>query len=418
MDRAPRLLVLDAAYSLATVRSRHLEYSITSRDLDGFFEHVWSVYPMAGTDPDDPSPHIGRVAGEDLDIRNTFIEGRAGRYEWLRRLGPINLIASQVGLFTYLWRLIRKHRISVIRVGDPYYLGVFGLALARLNRIPLVIRINGNYDAIYEQTGRPAYPRLIRSRKLEKRIEHFILPRADLVAGANRNNLEYALANGARPERGTVLRYGSLIDPWHFEDPEERDPIREEISAGTGPLIVYVGRLESVKHVDEVVGAFAVVAAHHTDARLLVIGDGSLRDELMQGAAHLGVGDRTHFVGNRDQEWIARALADADVVASPLTGRALVEAGLSGTVIVAYDIEWHSELLEDGVTGHLVPYRAVESFARVIERCLDDPGEARSLGARCREHVLEMMDPWRLMQHERRVYAELLGISSGSSEGA
>lgn len=411
MRRGSRLLVLDAAYSLAAVRSRRLEHSITSRDLNGFFDHVWSVHPLVGADERDPSPSVGKLTREDLDSRNTFVEGRIGRFAWLRHVPVINLAVAQIGLFVFLWRLIRRERISLIRVGDPYYLGLFGLILARLNRIPLVIRVNGNYDAVYEQTGRAIYPRLLRSRRVEKRLERWIFPRADLVAGANRNNLEYALSNGARPERGTVFRYGNLVAPEHFEEPGAREAIRMSLGTGTGPLLAYVGRLEPLKHVDDVIQAFAALGAGHGNAQLLLVGDGSAREDLKQMAFGLGVLERTHFVGNQEQGWIARALADADVIVSPLTGRALVEAGLSGTPIVAYDVEWHSEVLGDGVTGRLVPYRDVDRFAAAISDCLDDPGEALSMGARCREHVLTMMDPTTLVRHEQEAYARLLDAS-------
>ena len=50
-----------------------------------------------------------------------------------------------------------------------------------------------------------------------------MLPRADLVAGANRDNLDYAVRNGARKERSALFRYGNLIDPVHFADPADRE---------------------------------------------------------------------------------------------------------------------------------------------------------------------------------------------------
>lgn len=417
MTSAPRLLVLDAAYSLAAVRSRQLEHSVTSRDLGGFFDHVWSVHPLVGADADDSSHPFGRVTQEPLDPSNTFVEGRIGRFTWMRRLPVVNLAVSQIALFLFLWRLIRRERVTVIRAGDPYYLGLFGLMLARLNRIPLVIRVNGNYDAVYEQTGRPIYPRLLRRRSVEKRLERWIFPRADLVAGANRNNLDYALSNGARPERGTVFGYGNLIAPEHFEHPRERQGVLVSTEAGLGPLLVYVGRLEPVKHVEDVIRAFATVVTRHADAQLLLVGDGSIREELRATASALGVLDRVHFVGNKDQGWIARSLVDADVIVSPLTGRALVEAGLSATPIVAYDIEWHSEILQDRVTGRLVTYRDVEALSTAVSECLDDRSEAIAMGARCRERMLQMMNPDSLMRHEQEAYARLLGTSP-VSDGA
>jgi len=46
-DRPRKLLVLDTAYTLEMIQQRKLQFSVTCRDLDGFFDHVWSVHPFA-----------------------------------------------------------------------------------------------------------------------------------------------------------------------------------------------------------------------------------------------------------------------------------------------------------------------------------------------------------------------------------
>jgi len=42
-----RLIVIDSSFSYLAIKTRKLEHSITCRDLDGFFDHVWSVHPFA-----------------------------------------------------------------------------------------------------------------------------------------------------------------------------------------------------------------------------------------------------------------------------------------------------------------------------------------------------------------------------------
>src|SRR5947208_12743681 len=108
---------------------------------------------------------------------------------------------SQMDLFLRLAGLIRRERISVIRTGSPLYIGLFAWGLSRVTGIPFVIRVGANHDKYFQTTGQPLEPRLMRSRRIEKLVERFVLRRADLVAGANQDNLDFALANGARPER-------------------------------------------------------------------------------------------------------------------------------------------------------------------------------------------------------------------------
>ena len=85
-----------------------------------------------------------------------------------------------------------------MRVGDPLYLGLFGLALARIAGIPLVIRVNGNNDEVRRNTGQPMYPQLFRSARVEQAIERFVFPRAALVAAPNQDNVDYAVEQGRK----------------------------------------------------------------------------------------------------------------------------------------------------------------------------------------------------------------------------
>lgn len=409
-----RLLVLDTAYTLSGIRSKGIEHSITSRDLDGYFDHVWSVHPVAGADSGEPSASsVGGIVCEEMAARHTFIEGKVGRFEWGDRWPLLNFALAQSQLVRQLDVLIERERVGVIRAGDPYYLGLLGLLLKWLHRVPLVVRVNGNYDAIYESVGRLAYPRLFRTRRIEKRVERFVFPRVDLVAGANQNNMEYAIQNGARRERSTVFRYGSLIAPSHFQPPQARAesaPVVTEFQ--NRPFMICISRLEPVKHPEDTVAVLVEARESVEDLGLVLVGGGSMSDQLTDLTERLGLSGSVVFAGNRDQDWIARAFVESSIVLSPMTGRALVEAALSATPVVAYDVEWHGELIRDGETGLLVPYRDTSAMATAVVSLLKDPRWARHLGDSARAFTLEMMDPNRLMEHERRSYDALFAGSS------
>lgn len=408
MIASRKLLVLDAAYSYSTVRLRSLEHSVLSRDLDGFFEHVWNVHPFVGADAESDSSQMGRLKSMAFGPRHTIIEIPVGRFDWLWWFPALNFLIGQVGLVSCLLRLARRERISAVRVGDPYYLGLVGLLIARVNRIPLVIRINANYDAIYQSIGRLAYPRLFRRRWVEKKVDRFVLQRADLVIGANAMALEYALSNGARPLRASVVRYGSLIDPLHFEDPRKRGSVRHELNIGDSPFVACVSRLEMVKHPEDVIHALSVARKLIPDLCAVLIGDGSQSDNLRALVIDLDMEAHVRLVGNRSQTWIANCLTGASAVAAPMAGRALVESLLSGTPVVAYDIDWHSEIIQDETTGVLVPYRDVDQFGYALARVVSD-ASASEMGLRGRTATMQMMNPDLITREEKRLYEKLLG---------
>ncbi len=409
--KGKRLLILDMAYTLEAIRKRQLHESITCRDLEGYFEHVWSVHPLATViPPANEADTYGKPVSTPLAERHTIVEGKVGRYDSLRKLPALNFALAQWSLYLYLSRLIAGEHISMVRAGEPYYLGLLGLALSRAFGIPFVIRIGGNYDDIYKATGRVAMPRLFRKRWIEKIIEKVTLPRADLVAGANQNNLNFALKNGARKECSTVFRYGNLIHSAHYKDPAER-PDAEELLArfklSGRKFAIYIGRLEAVKRPDHVLFVLSELKKRGNEIACLIAGDGRMRKELEQTAAKLGISGDVAFVGNRDQEWLARVIPKASVALSPHTGRALTEAALGGVPIVAYNVDWQPELIKSGETGELVEYGDWKSMARAAERFLSDEEYSRRMGQNVRRATMEMMDPEKLNDHERNEYNKL-----------
>jgi glycogen(starch) synthase len=172
--------------------------------------------------------------------------------------------------------------------------------------------------------------------------------------------------------------------------------------------MILVSRLINVKHPEDMLQVLAEARRRHPALAAVFVGDGPMRDELESTAAALGVTDDVRFVGNKDQDWISAGLASADIVLSPLTGRALVEAALSATPVIAYDVEWHSELITTGQTGILVPFRDTAAMADAVCHLLDDPAMAASLGEKARAATLESMNPAVLMAHERAEYEKLL----------
>ena len=401
------LLVLDNSYSLDTMRQRDLLHCITNADLDGFFNRVWTVHPLIGASPEHQDQPTGDPSETALTPRHTVIEGRVGRFAMLRSLPHVNFLLAQVGLYRRLLRLRRSGRVSIVQAGDPYYLGLLGWGLAYGCRAPLVVRVAGNYDAIHATVGLQAYPRIFKHRAVEKLVDRWVLRRAKLVTPVNHDNLEFAVANGADRECCVVLAYGNMLNDVHLSAPEGRP--HPDVPPGWTDYVITVSRLEPVKRCDEVVRAFALAARQDPGLGLILVGDGSSKAQLEQLASELGIAERMWCAGARDQQWIAAALVGASVVVSPLTGRALLEAALSGTPIVAYDVEWQSELVRHGSTGLLVQEGDVTALAGAIIELRAHPERAAALGGAARALALDTMAPAAVLARQREAYRNLLG---------
>lgn len=409
----PNILILDMSYTLKMIRENQLEQALDSRKLDGFFGKMISAHPLAGLF-ESGNERFGDPLVIQLDDSHTFVEGKLGSAGLWQFIPPLNFLCAQIKLLRLLLSMARDAEVQVIRIGDPYYLGLIGLFLSWRLKVPLVIRVCFRYDEIFRVTHRPIMPRLFRYRWIEKIVERLVFSRCDLIAGANQDNMRYALENGGRPEIATIFRYGNLIYPNHWEEPNLRENAAEKLSELgllEGCFLVTVARLEPMKYVADAIRALAELRKRGHLVKGLIVGTGTLRGELEHLANALGVADALIFAGNRTQDWLASVLPKAAVIISPHMGRALTEAALAGVPMVAYDYDWQREVVIDGQTGYLVPHKDWVGLADKTQMILTDPVGRKRMGMNARCLVTTMMNPQALEQHEKNEYTKLLARS-------
>jgi GalNAc-alpha-(1->4)-GalNAc-alpha-(1->3)-diNAcBac-PP-undecaprenol alpha-1,4-N-acetyl-D-galactosaminyltransferase len=166
--------------------------------------------------------------------------------------------------------------------------------------------------------------------------------------------------------------------------------------AGRAPLFLTVGRLVRDKACDVLLDAFAMLGREFDDWRLSVVGVGYLKDALAAQAEALGVAPRVTWHGIvRDPHAFYRA-ASVFVLPSRTEGmpNALLEAMGSGLPVVVSDgTPGPLELVEDGVTGLVVPVDDAAALAAALARLALDADLRRRLGEAARERV-------RVSEHE------------------
>jgi glycosyltransferase involved in cell wall biosynthesis len=412
------ILILDTSYTLKMFRERQLEQALESRKLGGYFAKVISVHPLAGLLESGES-QFGDPVVTHLDDGHVFVEGKIGISRTLRFLPPLNLLLAQIRLARLLSKMAREAAVDLVRIGDPYYLGIMGLMLARFLRVPLVIRVGFRFDEIVRATGKPVMQRLFMFRWIEKIVERFVFPRCDLIAGANEDNMRYALENGGRSEVATIFRYGNLIHPLHWQKPNNRENANQTLSE-LGLLevnfAVTVARLDPMKYVEDALHALAELIRRGHNIKLLLVGDGVLRGELESLANTLDVRNEVIFAGYQSQEWLATVLPRATVILSPHMGRALTEAALAGVPVVAYDYDWQREVVDDGKTGFLVPHKEWTGLSDKVEYILNYPNDGKTMGKNIRQKISDMMNPKVLDLHEQNEYSKLLVRFSEEAE--
>jgi colanic acid/amylovoran biosynthesis glycosyltransferase len=155
--------------------------------------------------------------------------------------------------------------------------------------------------------------------------------------------------------------------------------------------LLAVGRLVAVKGHGVLIEAVARLAAEGVDAIATIVGDGPRRAALEALARELGVAGRVRFAGRVGQDDIRRFYAEADVFCLPSFAEGvpvvLMEAMAAGVPVVASRISGIPELVDDGVTGVLVPPGRPDRLAGAVRALAADPAGRERLAAAGRERI-------------------------------
>jgi colanic acid/amylovoran biosynthesis glycosyltransferase len=205
-------------------------------------------------------------------------------------------------------------------------------------------------------------------------------------------------------------------------DPDEFAPRPGRAGEGGVLRILTVGRAEPVKAHAVLLEAVALLAERGIDAGATVVGDGSLLPALRRRAAGLGLDGRVRFAGTISQDRIRDYYAAADVFCLPSLGEGvpvvLMEAMAMELPVVASRVMGVPELVEDGVSGLLVPPARPDLLADALERLATDRGLRERMGAAGRTAVKRRFDPGVAAGLLRDLLVTSLNGSAGSRKVA
>lgn len=186
-------------------------------------------------------------------------------------------------------------------------------------------------------------------------------------------------------------------------------PAPRPVRAGEPITLMIVGKLSPPKGHEYLLRAMPMVAQRHPLSRLVVVGDGPLRGELVGLANGLGIQDRIDWLGNRDD--VSDLLPTAHVVVLPSVREGLslvvLEAMASGAAVVASDIPAMRDAIVPGKSGVLVPPRDSKALAAAISEVLGKDELRRQLGREAWRRARSEFDIVEGAQRVRRLYEEL-----------
>lgn len=180
------------------------------------------------------------------------------------------------------------------------------------------------------------------------------------------------------------------IDTESFYRPQARQPWRRAQGfSGEDGLVVSVARLEPQKDPLGLIGSFARALRGNPRWRLLLVGDGSLREVARDLARKSAIGERVHFLGAREDVADVLAASNVFALASHWEGNpmSVMEAMAAGLPVVATAVGGVPELVEDGVTGLLAAPGNVPALADALASLAADPQRRQELAASARQRA-------------------------------
>jgi glycosyltransferase involved in cell wall biosynthesis len=303
--------------------------------------------------------------------------------------------------FAEAYRLARYIRSNAIHVVHTYglYPNIFAVPVARFVGAHIVI-------ASIRDRGDILKPWQRWLQKLTCRFADCVLVNAEAIR-------ETLIRQGYDPSNLVVIRNG--IAQLKTASLEKNSGIREELELpASAPLIMVFSRLNRMKGLEYFLDAANLAAAQLPEARFVIVGDGAIKHELQNRAARLGLADKVVFTGFRAD--VPRLLAEASLSVLPSLSEGLsntlLESMAAGVPVIATTVGGNPEIVEDGVSGLLVPPRDSATLAKAMISVLNNPALASSLGKAGERRVAEVFSMERSVREVERLYQRLVEAPS------
>lgn len=287
------------------------------------------------------------------------------------------LLSSKYDLhvLSRLTRLLRERQMDAVvtvGAGDKMF---WGRLAARRARVPVVL-------SALHSTGWPDdIGRL--NRVLTRTTDSFIA-----VAPSHGR----FLLERERLPANKIAVIPNGVDTWRFAPVPDADAIRRELGISpTAPVVGTVAALRPEKNHELFLEVARRVVEQLPTARFILVGDGPRRGPLEERARELGIAEKVHFLGSRND--VPRLLSAMDVFALTSHNEAnpvsILEAMSATRPVVSTNVGSIFEAVREGKTGFLVPAGDPATFTERLVGLLVDPLLCQTMGAAGRQMVVE-----------------------------
>jgi glycosyltransferase involved in cell wall biosynthesis len=294
-------------------------------------------------------------------------------------------------------RFVRREKFDLVHTFD-FYTNVFAVPLTRLAGGPLVLTSRRDVGDTWSWL----------QRWMLLGVFHW----SDHII-ANSEAARASLVNGKNPPalRVSVVRNG--VDLKLFSPNGHGTRMRQELGYPSDELLVgTISNLRPEKGYRTLLEAVPEIVQKIPQARFLIVGTGELEEELKRTVQEMGLASYVTFLGRRAD--IAELLGAMDLMVLPSVSESLpnvvLEAMSAGCPVVASAVGGCGELIQDGVTGMLLPPGQAPALSAAVVKLLRDPHLRQQIGRAARSWAEQEFDIFVSVKRLEDVYEGMLAL--------
>ena len=186
-----------------------------------------------------------------------------------------------------------------------------------------------------------------------------------------------------------LIPNGIDLDRFKIANEDQRRSIRQNWAMGDTPLIGFIGRLSDVKGIPVLIKAMPLILKEIPSANLMIIGQGPQEALLKKLTQDLSLNSQVRFESAINQTQDLLPAFDVFVMPSLMEGLGLsvMEAQACGIPVVASQVGGLVDLIEEGLSGYLVPVNDPAALADRIIEVLEDPNAAKKMANQARSNI-------------------------------
>ena len=330
--------------------------------------------------------------------------------ELKRDISPGNDLVA----FYKLYKYFAKHDFRIVHTHSSKA-GILGRWAAYLAGVPYIVHtIHGLPFHRYQPRWR---------YELYRFLEVITAPLTDQIQTVCDRMAEKASDAGVSPRTEYRTVYSGMeLDPFLEVPPAGSEAAlerKQEVGFDEDHFVFgKIARLFHLKGHTYCLRAFSTVAESHPQARLMLVGNGILREELEEQARSLGIRDKIIFTGLVPYQKIPDMLGAMDTLVHTSLreglARVIPQAQAAGRPVISYAIDGAPEAIDDGETGFLVPPETIEPLAERMEDLIEEPDLRKDMVEQARDWVQPRFQ-WRHMVSEiQSAYRDLTRTSPSS----